>query len=145
MSELELRLWIDQVEGHDQTALGPAGHEDESLSVRVNVVFRVLPDHVIGKVKQHLVSPDRDVVTDCQLMRDQLSLRVPVEELLPIGSPDWIARTSRGNQPLFPWLREGLNVDFESTGLVGLPPTIVRANGRPPVAHLGRWGLIYKR
>ncbi len=65
---------LDQVECHDQTALHRVPHNDESLSVRVDVVLLVFPQHVVGKLKQHVASPDRYVVTCRQLMSDQLPL-----------------------------------------------------------------------
>ena len=93
---------IDQVECHDQTALHRVPHNDESLSVRVDVVLRVSPQHVVGKLKQHVASSDRYVVTHRQLMSDQLPLGIPVEELLPIGSPDGVSPASMEISLLFP-------------------------------------------
>ena len=94
---------LDQVECHDQTSLHRVPHNDESLSVRVDVVLRVEHEQqVVGKLKQHVASPDRYVVTCRQLISDQLPLGIPVEELLPIGSPDGVSPASMEISLLFP-------------------------------------------
>jgi hypothetical protein len=109
---------IDQVECHDQTALPRAPRNDESLSVRVDVVHCASKGPVVGILKQHVASSDRYVGTRRQPLCDQLPLGIPVEELLPIRSPDWVSPAAGGNQPLVSGLREGLYVYFELTGLV---------------------------
>ena len=68
-------LWLlaDQIERHDQTALHLVLHNDEALSVRVNVVVRVEPLHglegelrsqaeKLGERYASAPEPDRKVV-----------------------------------------------------------------------------------
>ena len=139
----DLWLLIDQAECHDQTALHRVSRNDESLSIRVDVILRAVLPQVVGKLEQHVALSDRYVVPHRQLIRDQFPSGIPVEELLPIGSPDRVFSASAGDQPLVPGFGEALNVYFELTGLVlliGQPATTRRNPARVFLKRGGQEG-----